>query len=82
MAAVGNLVLQEGQHILKTGKLVSLSEQNLVNCSGEAGNAGYEGGCMNNAFKYIKDNGGVDKEECYPYRAEVHGSLPDMRMCR
>ena len=26
---------------------------------------------MNTAFRYIKDNNGVDGESCYPYRARV-----------
>ena len=57
----------EGQHFLKNNELVSLSEQNLVDCSKE--NFGCNGGFPYKAMQFVQDNGGIDTEESYPYLA-------------
>ncbi|KAM6463644.1 procathepsin L-like isoform 2-T3 [Liasis olivaceus] len=57
----------EAMHFKKTGKLVSLSEQNLIDCSKEQGSSGCQGGLMHQAFEYVKKQGGINSEKSYPY---------------
>ncbi|KAK1698620.1 hypothetical protein QYE76_015317 [Lolium multiflorum] len=56
----------EGIHQITTGQLVSLSEQQLLDCT-TGRNNGCHGGVMNYAFQYIANNGGITTEDAYPY---------------
>ena len=61
----------EGAHFKSTGKLVSLSEQNLMDCSKEEPNKGCDEGLAVVAFKYVIAVGGIDTEASYPYNANA-----------
>ena len=58
----------EGAWQIATGKLVSLSEQQLVDCA-KNGNMGCKGGSMDLAFEYLEKYD-VCTEDSYPYQAK------------
>lgn len=57
----------EGAYAIKTGKLVSFSEQELVSC--DKLDQGCNGGLMDNAFDWIHKNNGLCSEDNYPYKS-------------
>ncbi|XP_073158811.1 probable cysteine protease RD19B [Henckelia pumila] len=69
----------EGANYLATGNLVSLSEQQLVDCDHECDSgdqdcdSGCDGGLMNSAFEYTLKSGGLVREEDYPYTGTDRG---------
>lgn len=62
----------EGANQIETGTLISLSEQQLVDCS-KHGNHGCLGGLMDNAFEYAEKTP-LETEAEYPYQGfDLHG---------
>lgn len=57
----------EGIYAQRTGKLISLSKQELVDCSPNS--EGCDGGDYEDAFEYITFYG-ISSEQSYPYEAE------------
>merc|ERR1719192_313789 len=70
----------EGAHFKSTGKLVSLSEQNLMDCSKV--NKGCKGGFAVDAFKYVIAVGGIDNEASYPYNCKNCNETTPDKTCK
>ncbi|KAL9236840.1 hypothetical protein vseg_011464 [Gypsophila vaccaria] len=56
----------EGINAITNGELISISEQELVDC--DTTNYGCNGGDMDYAFEWVINNGGIDTEADYPYK--------------
>ncbi|WCJ32676.1 Cysteine proteinases superfamily protein [Euphorbia peplus] len=67
--AFSTVAAVEGVTQLTTGKLISLSEQELVSCDTKGEDQGCEGGLMDDGFTFIIGNKGITTETNYPYEA-------------
>ncbi|XP_023365809.1 pro-cathepsin H [Otolemur garnettii] len=52
------------------GKMLSLAEQQLVDCAKDFNNHGCQGGLPSQAFEYILYNKGIMGEDTYPYQGK------------
>ena len=57
-----------GQWKKQRGQLISMSEKQIVDCSGRYGNHGCQGGRFQSSWQYIAAAGGVESEQAYPYQ--------------
>jgi C1A family cysteine protease len=66
----------EAHWCLKTGNLISMSEQQLIDCNrnDRTGNFGCNGGSQASAYMYIYGNDGIQSESTYPYQEGVEHS--------
>lgn len=60
----------EGQIFINTGELVSLSAQEIVDCTKSYSNNGCDGGLILSVYQYVYDRNGLVSDESYPYDAE------------
>jgi len=74
----------EGAYFIKNNKLISFSEQQLVDCDNirsGGSNYGCNGGLMDNAFEWIDNNNGLCSEESYSYSSGNTGKSSSCKKC-
>ncbi|MBN3315584.1 CATK protein, partial [Atractosteus spatula] len=67
----------EAQWKKKTGTLIPLSKQQLIDCSTSEGNIGCRGGLPDLSYGYIIKNGGIQAEATYPYAMQDQNCTAD-----
>lgn len=77
--AFSTVAALEGAWQLKSGKLVSLSEQQLVDCVTEE--SGCSGGSMDPAFKYLKEHNAC-LESSYAYTQKKSPTCLESKTCK
>ena len=70
----------EGAWAIKTGQLLNLSEQQLIDCSKSYGDFGCNGGLMDHAFDYAIDYG-MCLDEDVPYTASTEDCTSSVSTC-
>ena len=60
----------EGLNAISTGQLVTLSEQELIDCDGNDNGCG--GGFMETAFAWVVENGGITTAADYAFKGKTY----------
>ena len=61
----------EGQIFKRTGRILKLSSQQIVDCSTSHGNQGCIGGSLRNTLRYLQDTNGLMLDKDYKYVSKV-----------